>query len=310
MPDPIRMAGAFVAALALSSTIIGVLGLVFGRLTLARIAASCVAILAALGTGAWILGLLPNFPPREDLDRLMLIVLPTAMVAEVIVAGLDRYAWIPRCIVAAIAAPVLLHGSVYVTDLAGPGSRIWSETITHLLFAGSAVLLMASWHLMNRLAVRKGTGMALTCVAGAVLGSGLVIMLSGYATGGQLGIPLAAALVGCMLASALSKESLPGEIALGVGTVGLFSLVFIGRLYAELTTLNGTLLLAAPLLGWLPELLPTAPRVRVMLRLVLTAAPVVVAPFLAKQNATALSAQPASGTEASIVDEYMSFGKR
>ena len=68
----------------------------------------------------------------------------------------------------------------------------------------------------------------------------------------------------------------------GVGVVGLFALLVVGRLFADLTTLNAALLFAAPLLGWLPELLPARRGVRVALRLGLAAVPVVVALVLAQ----------------------------
>ena len=42
------------------------------------------AIVSALYAGLWILELLPHFPPRDALDRLLLIVLPAAAVAELL----------------------------------------------------------------------------------------------------------------------------------------------------------------------------------------------------------------------------------
>src|SRR5262249_26246559 len=114
---------------------------------------------------------------------------------------------------------------------------------------------------------------------------------------------------GVGLGSLARKEKPGGEGALGVGVVGLFGLLVLGWLFAGLTTLNAALLFAAPLLGWLPGLLPVGPRVRVALRLVLTAVPVVVALALAQGQFVADSAAPeAVGTEATI-DDYMNFGK-
>jgi hypothetical protein len=203
---------------------------------------------------------------------------------------------------------VLLHGSVYVKDLSGPGSRAWSPAQAWLVFAALAALLLAAWAALNRLASRTGGRTALGCVAGAVLGSSLVIMLSGYATGGQLGVPLAAGLGGVALGSPAWKGKPAGAGALGVGVVGLFALLVVGRLFAGLTSLNAALLFAAPLLGWLPELLPARRRVRGALRLALAAVPVVVALALAQGKFAADSARPEAGTEGSLED-YMSFGK-
>jgi len=155
-------------------------------------------------------------------------------------------------------------------------------------------------------------------VAGTSLGAGLVIMLSGYATGGQLAVPLAAGLAGVGLGSVVwksiesksteSKSTMAGASAAGVGIVSLFALLVIGRLFAGLTSLNAALLLEAPLLGWAAEAIPSGPRVRAGLRLGLAALPVVVALVLAQQKFASDSRQPGSPTEARL-DDYMSFGK-
>jgi hypothetical protein len=301
MPDAMLIGKAFATAAALGL----VVTLLFGRFARAGLAAAgaMLGVVSAVFAGLWVLDLLPHFPPREDLDRLLVIVLPAAALAEVIATVPGRAGWVARCAVAALAAPVLLHGSVYVTD-----SREWSLATTRDVYAVLAALLMAAWLVLNRLAIRRGGRTALWCVAGTVLGAGLAIMLSGYATGGQLGVPLAAGLVGVALGSLVRKESPGIEAALGVGVVGLFGLLVIGRLFAGLTDLNAALLFAAPLVGCLPELLPGRARFRVALRLALAAAPVVVALVLAQQKFAADSARPGSGTGGSL-DDYMNFGK-
>jgi hypothetical protein len=306
MPDPILFAAAFAAAGVLSLA----LTLLFGASPRVGIAAggAVLAVVAAVSAGLWILGLLPHVPPREDLDRLLLLVLPGAAIAEAIAAASGRLGWVARGGVAALVAPVLLQGTVYVTDLSGPGSRAWSPTEVWLIFAALAALLMAAWTVSNRLAARKGGLTALACVVGAILGAGLVTILSGYATGGQIGVPLAAGLGGVAIGSLMRRGKPDGRGALGLGVVSLFALLVIGRLFASLTTLNAALLFAAPLLGWLPETLPAGRRVRVALRLALTAAPVIVALALAQHRFAADSARPASGVGGSA-DDYTSFGK-
>ncbi len=306
MPDEMLIGKAFATALALGV----VIALLVGKSSRAAIvsAGAVLAVVSAVFAGLWVLDLLPNFPPREGLDRLLLIVLPAAVVAEVIATASGRAGWVARSVVAALAVPVLLDGSVYVTDQSGPGSREWSPAKTWLVFAALTVVVMSVWVVMNRLAARTGGRTALWCVAGSSLGAGLVIMLSGYATGGQLGVPLAAGLGGVALGSLIRKEKPAIEGALGVGIVGLFALLVVGRLFAGLTDVNAALLFAAPLLGWLPELLPWRPRVRVPLRLALAAVPVVVALVLALPKPAADSAPPESGVEGSR-DDYMNFGK-
>lgn len=304
MPDPMIIARSFAAA-ALLGLVVALPVARSSRVTVAS-AGALLGLLGALCAGSWVLGLLPHWPPQEAVDRLLLIVVPAAAVAELIAGASARAGWVARSIVAALATPVLLHGSIYVTDLSGPGSREWATTSAAVVFAALAVLLMGAWWALERLARRTHSRTPLWCVAGATLGAGLVIMLSGYATGGQLGVPLAAGLVGVALGSLAGKETRALAGTLGTGVVSLFALLVVGRLFAELTNLNAVLLFAAPLLGWLPELVPARPRLRPALRLALPALPVIVALVLAQQNFAANSRPQAGGGS---LDDYMSFGK-
>ena len=268
MPDPILIAKAFGITAAISLTVT----LLCDRSSRKTIAAasSVLAVVSALYAGLWILDLLPHAPPREALDRLLLIIVPSAAVAELVAAASGRIGWVGRGAVAASVAPVLLWGSVYTTDLSGSNLRAWSIPMTWGVYAMFAVLLLAAWILTIRLANRAGEGVSLVSVAGTGLGAGLVIMLSGYATGGQLAVPLAAGLAGVGLGSVVSKntgwkstesKSVGADAsAAGVGIVTLFALLVIGRLFAGLTSLNAALLLEAPLLGWAAEAIPSGPR--------------------------------------------------
>jgi len=306
MPDPILMGKAFAVASALGL----VVALLFAKSSRAGIASAgaVLAVASAVLAGLWALGRLPHVPPGEVFDRFVVIVMPAAVMAEIVATARPPARWVARCIVAALTTPVLLHGSSYVSDLAGPDSREWSPATTWLIFAGLAVVLMGAWAALNRLAVRSAGRTHLWCLAGASLGAGLVVMMSGYATGGQFGIPLAAGLVGVALGSLPRKGNPETQGALGVGVVGLFALLVVGRLFAGLTDLNATLLFAAPLLGWLPELLPPKTRTRTILPPALTAVPVVIALVLAQQKFAADSARPESGTSGSL-DAYRNFGK-
>jgi hypothetical protein len=306
MPDPILIAKAFGVATAIS-VMVTLLSGRSSRKTVA-IAGSIVAILSALFAGLWILDLLPHVPPREALERLLLIVLPGAAVAEVLAAASGRIGWVFRGAVAACATPVLLWGSIYITDSSGPGSRAWSPAMTWTINTLLAIALIAGWILLNRLASRGAERTTLVSVAGTMLGAGLVVMLSGYATGGQLAVPFAGGLAGVVLGSAAWKSKTVGEGAAGVGFASLFALLVVGRLFAGLTTLNAALLFAAPLLGWTAQGIPSRPRLRAGLGLGLAALPVVVALVLAQQKFAADYRQPGSASEGSL-DDYMSFGK-
>jgi hypothetical protein len=306
MPDPILLA----KALGLAAVISVTMTLLFGRSSRKTVVAagSVLAVVIAVYAGLWILDLLPHVPPREALARLLLIVLPAAAVAELLAAASGRIGWAARGVVAASVTPVLLWGSVYTTDLSGPGSRAWSPAMSWIIYAMLGAVLMAAWMLMNRLGSRAGERVTVVSVAGTALGAGLVIMLSGYATGGQLAVPLAGGLAGVVLCSPVLKSKAVGEGAAGVGLVSLFALLVVGRLFAGLTSLNAGLLFAAPLLGWAAQAIPSRPRLGAGLRLGLAALPVVVALVLAQQKFTSDYRQPGSASEGSL-DDYMSFSK-
>jgi hypothetical protein len=267
--------------------------------------------------GACLLGLAPHFPPREDRDRLLLLLVPAAVGVEVAAAFLRRLPWLVwslRLTVAAAAAPVLLHGSIYLTDAAGPGTRVWSPAQAAAILGGLAAALAAAWALLDRLAAQgRGRGVLLI-LAVTVAGSGLTVMLSGYASGGQLGVPLAAELIGVAAASLVLGAGPDLRGAIGVAVVGLFSLLVVGRFFGDLTTTNSVLLFAAPLLGFLPELLPArrfGPRARAAARLALALLPVALVLTLAVQKFHADSAPPsaASGASEPSVEDYLNFGK-
>ncbi|MFL5330399.1 MAG: hypothetical protein ACJ8C4_15970 [Gemmataceae bacterium] len=304
MPDPILIGKAFAIALAMGLAI----AFVFGRSPRNAIASTgaVLALMMAVFAGTWVLGLWPHFPPRDVLDRMLVIVLPVAAVAELIARAAPRPGWVLRCAVAALAAPILLYGSVYVTDLSGPGSREWPPAKTWLIYAVLAILLLSAWTAMNRLAVRTQERMPLWCVAGALMAASAVIMLSGYATGGQLAVPVAGGLAGVALASLAGKDSSQPNGAMGVAVVALFALLVIGRLFAGLSDWNAGLLFVAPLMAWVPELLPVRVRRRAMLRLLLAAAPAIVALILAQQKFAADSGEGASD---SSVNDYLNLGK-
>src|SRR5262249_54028179 len=117
-----------------------------------------VAVGGALGVGlgfffgCWVLGLNPVWPPREDRDRFLLVLLPAVVLVELLASppGLPRVvAWLLRLAVAVLAARVLLHGSVYLN---GPGDNQWSAAETWLTLGALAALLASVWMLLSWLA--------------------------------------------------------------------------------------------------------------------------------------------------------------
>src|SRR5262249_1560039 len=143
--------------------------------------------------------------------------------------------WVLRGLVAIGVARILLHSTIYITDLTGPGSREWNATLTAKILGGLAAALAVVWAALLLLRRRPAGRGAPFAVGGTCLCAGATVMLSGYASGGQLGLPLGAALTGAFLASLLLSGQRTTGGALSFGIVGLFSLVVVGRLFGELT---------------------------------------------------------------------------
>jgi hypothetical protein len=98
----------------------------------------------------------------------------------------------------------------------------------------------------------------MVCLGLTLGGSALTVMLSGYATGGQAGLPMSAALLGAAAAALVLPSPDRPRAPIGIGLVGLYSLLIIGRFFGELRWAHAILLFVAPWLAWLPEL----PRLR------------------------------------------------
>jgi hypothetical protein len=314
MPDPVIILQASAVAALLAAAAV----LLAGRARPAWASATgAIGLGIGFAAGAWWLGLAPRFALREDKDRLFLVLLPAAVAAEVIAAFSRRapwLGWLLRLAVAAGAAPVLLHGSSYLTDAAGPGTREWSPGQTWCVLGALAAALVTNQALLGRLARRAAGRSVLLTLALVAAGAGVTVMLSGYASGGQLAFPLTAGLGAAAVAALFLPEPRDLTGPVGVGVVGLFAVLVIGRFFGSLTDANAALVFFAPLLGWLPELLP-AGRVgawgRGFVRLALAAAPLAIVLMLAAQKFAADSAPPSSEPAARepSIEDYMNFGK-
>src|SRR5262245_1508201 len=240
MPDPLQILLALAAAAAIAAAVSLLAGWPWRKPSPARSAVGRV-LGAGLGfiVGCWWLGVMPHLPPREDLDRLLLILFPALVVVELLGAFPWRYrwlVWVPRLVVAAAAAPILLHNSVYLADLAGPDSRERTPIQAGLILVGLAAALAGVWALLALLVKRTPGRSVPLAVALTCAGASVAVMLSGYASGGQLGLPLAAAVVGAVVASLALSGPLDVNGVLGLGVVGLFALLVIGRFFGELPT--------------------------------------------------------------------------
>ena len=154
--------------------------------------------------GCRLLGVWPHWPPREDQDRFLVLVFPPVLALELLAVSPKLPRWLLgllRLAVTVGAAPVLLFGSSYLTNFADPDTREWSLPQALLVLGCLAAALGMGWSLVALLR-RKAPGISLqAAVALTCGGAAVTIMLSGYATGGQLGLPLAAVLAGVIVAA-------------------------------------------------------------------------------------------------------------
>src|SRR5207247_6343293 len=117
----------------------------------------------------------------------------------------------------------------YLADLTGPDTRKWTPAQTWMILGGLAAALAGVWTALTVLARRTApepilspgaeagrmTGRSvLLAVAVASGGAAITVMLSGYATGGEIGLPLAAALVGAVGGAVLVRQPFRGSGAL------------------------------------------------------------------------------------------------
>lgn len=317
MPDPVLLLKAFFAAAATAALVV-LIGSRPWRTPRPTAAPASSVLGVGLGfyVGCWILGVVPHWPPVEDQDRLLLILIPAAVVGELIasIPGRVRHlSWLLRVVVVAGATETILYNSIYITDLAGPGTREWSPDRTWKILSGLAVTLGVVWVALGLLSRRPAGRSVPLVVALAATGAAGAIMLSGYASGGQIGLPLAAGLLGVTVASLVLPTPAALSGATGVGIVGLFALLAAGRFFGSLPKLPAVLLFLAPLLCWLPEL---PQRLRGLARLGLAGVPVLIALILVVQNFirdSGLDKPAPKGPGSEVIEpsaeDYLNFGK-
>lgn len=303
MPDPVLFAKAMIAAGAASALLVAA-GLSWKRPAGAvrSGAAWLLGLALAMIIGARLLSLSPHWPPRDGLDRLLFVILPAAFVVELIgrIPQVPRWAtWTLRGVLAASAGRVLLHGSSYLDGSASD----WTVGEIRIALAIATGALLAVWWALDRL-VQRSPGISVSfALAEVSIAAGLALMLSGYATGGQAALPLAAGLVGVAVATWVLKTAPPTPGILGVGLVGLFGILILGRFFGELSTGRALAIFVAPLLAWgaeLPVLRNRKPWQIAAVRLALVTIPLAVVLFLAQQDFARKSA-------ATGADEYETY---
>ena len=208
--------------------------------------------------GCWVLGVQPRWRPREDLERLLVVVLPAVIGNR----AAHRAGTNTRLARLAVAPGSLGRDSPYLAarnQLYHRPHRAGDKRMVagpHLArFRGHGCRDGQQSGLYFRVVPRRVSRSSLSvCLAITSAGAALTVMLSGYATGGQIGFPLAAALIGTTALALFQRQTTPGIGPLGVSLVGLFSLLLIGCFFGALSLGHAVVLLCAPLLSWLPEL--------------------------------------------------------
>lgn len=263
MPDPIAIAGAIVLALLVSGAIAGIAG---RRGTLAAELGRVVAIGAGFYLGCGWLGIVPRWSIREDMDRLLILVMPAVLIVEIVGALPGTPRWLVRAgrlVVVGFGTPVLLRGSVYL-------SMTWTPSFAAFVFLAIAVVEAIGWILL----ARRGTDVSLSIAMAMIIGAAsLSIALSGYLGAGEAGMVLSASVLGGAVARSRS---------VGVAVIGLASLLTIGHFFGGLRADHAAILAAAPMLAWAPEApglrrLPATARATLRTALVATIAAGVIA---------------------------------
>lgn len=232
-------------------------GLVFLLCTtmLRKAPVACWPIAGAVSVGAGFLAgcrLLtgrPRFSLAEDQDRFLVLVIPLAVVTEALAGVLSErgvWRWLVRLPAVVLVLPILLWGTQFVADIAGPDSRLWSVNETRLHYLLLPTLLL-TWPFLER-ATREPGGFLLPAVMALVCAAaGVAIMGSGYFSGGQLGPVLAGALLGGFAGMLVTRSTDDTKAMVGVGLIGLCALLLMGRYFGSLPTGSALLIWIAPL---------------------------------------------------------------
>src|ERR1017187_7823936 len=145
MPGPITIVAAMAVAAASAAVLLWLCGQPWRSTDLYHVDVGwALGLGAGLFLGPWVLGNRPHWPPREDQDRLLGLVLPAVVIVELLAAfpRVPRWlTWPLRAAVALGVAPVLLYGTSYLSDQNGPGTAEWSTVQSCLILGGLAAFL-------------------------------------------------------------------------------------------------------------------------------------------------------------------------
>lgn len=258
MPDPILYLSATGSAAVVSAIV--VLAMAGSRRNgdLRWLTVACVlAIGAGVTSGCGVLPLRIAWPPLNGLDRFLTIIAPAVLGLELLlgVGSIDpRQAWILRSILAVAVPRVLVHGSVFLAGSESGSENSWTTAEAGVVLLGGGALLAGVWGLLSRLFERSPAISIPFAVVLSMTCAGLTVMMAGYIRGGAAAFLLAASLVATALMSRWIAKRPVAPAIVGIGVVGLFCLLFIGRYFGRLSTGDALAMFLAPLLCWVTEL--------------------------------------------------------
>ncbi|WP_437204334.1 hypothetical protein [Planctomicrobium sp. SH664] len=312
MPTPQLILGTFGVAL-LVSLVVDLCGalLTVRRSEAVRRIVPIVGLALGLIAGLIWMSFRPHWPPREDQDRLALLLLPGLLLLELLAGLTSSHQWLGHVLrlgFSVVTLPVLLWGSVYVPATFSGSSTSWPEFIG-LLTAAAAALAAVWFGLLWSNAKSGGRGNVLL-VSVVLVAAGLMVMLSGYASGGVLAFPLSGTIAGCWLAALIWKKP-DFRAATSFGVVGVFSILAIGVAFGELPLRTaGVFWGPLGLSVWCDLLFRTAsPRRREAMRFALVLLPVLLSTGMTVRQFAKASAVPApSGAPSDVsVDDYLNY---
>ncbi|MGZ0172740.1 MAG: hypothetical protein ACKVHE_24635 [Planctomycetales bacterium] len=260
MPDPLLYLKAMSTSAIVSAIVVLAMARWWRSVGESWLNSACVlSIVLGLATGYYVLALRLAWPPVNGLDRFLTVVVPAALAIEHL-AGFQRVpswlAWFLRTILAAAIPRILLHDSVYLSSADGQWTS-WQAVVVLAVASGLLVLL---WSLLSWLS-RRSPGSSLSlALSMAILCAGATIMMAGYVKGGSAAFPLAITLIVTTVSVRLTTSRsaptshLDTKVILGIGVVGLFGLLSIGRFFGELSDGCSLAILLSPLLCWVTEI--------------------------------------------------------
>ena len=255
MPDPFVILQAMAAAaLSAAAILLGTAGWTRPGDTGRAAIGWPLAIGVGFLVGAIMLGQRPASLPGTDKDRLLLLVVPAAMIGEAMLAAARPGAiwqWTARLALAALITPTLLHGSIYLANPAFASSDTWTTAQRVMILGGIAVAVVAQWFAVTALQARGRSTIVWAAVAITSVVAGITTMLSGYMSAGQLALPLAAMCGIAAIGGAARSRTAAGGLVVALAC--LASLLVMGRFFGSLSTAKALGLAAAPLLGWISE---------------------------------------------------------